>query len=828
MRKRYLSSIVLCVLVTASACAQISTPITKQGLRVQIEDLVQMPSTTSSTGSKPSQSPGSRARINFLRESPDGRFFINDLRGQIYTLDGGNTPQLYVDIDEFNGGGQSIFPASAYSGGLAAGLISFTFHPEFETNGQFYTIHMEDPDDTPAVPDFSTVDMRSGTHPVSYHTVVTEWTAADPSASTWNETTGTRRELLRTGTTSDKFFHPFGDLQFDPTAIPGDDNYGLLYVSGGDWGYINGAGAPQGSGTDGQPGQLQRLDTLAGTLMRIDPRSPTLTGGTAGLGDYTIPNDNPFVDGDSNTFDEIYAFGFRNGHRMAWDGDGDLFVSSIGHDNIEEVERIIPGGNYGWTNREGTFVNGLDTANGGNGDADNVFPINIPDAQDVDFRGEEYLYPVAQYDHGEGNAIAGGFVYQGNQIPQLQGKFVFGDIVNGRLFAADVNEMKSLDLSDPATTAAVEEIQLFTKDEFGQETDVDLRPDFLPGRVDLRFGIDNDGELFILTKTDGFVRRLVGEGSPTVLMVNREDGTITLSTSEEIDGYSVFSTAGALNSADGKWNSLEDQAIAGWEEAAPTSMVLSELNADGSLTLASGESVNLGRAFKSVQTGFRESVEDLAVEIRTVDGEILGGLVTYVGDDVNNNLVLFVDPLSGEATIENTSDFAVSIDGYSILSESSSLLPADGQWNSLADQALDDWEEAAPTTAALSELVAEAGGYLISAGANFDLGALFDPNGVEDLALEFLINGETAPVSGFVRYRLAGDFDLDGDVDGQDFVSWQQGFGTLYDTDDLAAWQQNYGNSLATLAVANGVPEPSAFAILLLAIACTTNSRRWQ
>ena len=92
------------------------------------------------------------------------------------------------------------------------------------------------------------------------------------------------------------------------------------------------------------------------------------------MGDYTIPADNPFVDGNPNTFDEIYAFGFRNGHRMAWDqSDGTLYVMNVGHAQLEEIERIIPGGNYGWALREGTFINGNDVAHGGNGDADVVF-----------------------------------------------------------------------------------------------------------------------------------------------------------------------------------------------------------------------------------------------------------------------------------------------------------------------------------------------------------------------------------------------------------------------------------------------------------------------
>lgn len=491
----------------------IPTPIVKQGLRAKIVDVVQFPDTLSSVG-KPDHRPESHARLNFLRESPDGRLFVNDLRGQLYRLDENYEPQLYLDIDSVNGQSGSIFPATWYSNGLAAGFVSYTFHPEFETNGLFYTLHMERASSTSAVPDFSTTDLGNPPQGVNWHTVLTEWSAADPLADSWNESTGTRREVLRVGTTATAYFHPFGDLQFNPNASPGSDDYGLLYVSGGDWGYINGAGAPQDPDTEGQPGQTQRLDTLAGTLIRIDPRSPSVTGGQPGLGDYTIPADNPFVDGDPNTFDEVYAFGFRNGHRMAWDTDSTLFVSSVGHANIEEIERIVPGGNYGWVNREGTFVNGNDIASGGNGDADVVFANNVPDSLDVDFRGQEYLYPVVQYDHGEGFANSGGFVYRGSLMPELQGKFIFGDIVNGRVFAADVDQMKSIDLTDPSTTGAIEEIQLFTIDEFGGEIDVDLRGHYLPGRVDLRLGLDDDGELWVITKEDGYLRRLVSRVAP--------------------------------------------------------------------------------------------------------------------------------------------------------------------------------------------------------------------------------------------------------------------------------------------------------------------------
>src|SRR6476646_4832022 len=155
--------------VATSADAQqvtnpIPTPVVKGSVRIRINDLVQMPATAATLG-KPDNSPSARARINFLRESPDGRLFVNDLRGQLYTLDANNQPHLYLDIDSANGCGGSIFPATYFHQCLAAGFISFNFPPDFVNNGIFYTIHMERALDTTAVPNFATVDERTGSHP---------------------------------------------------------------------------------------------------------------------------------------------------------------------------------------------------------------------------------------------------------------------------------------------------------------------------------------------------------------------------------------------------------------------------------------------------------------------------------------------------------------------------------------------------------------------------------------------------------------------------------------------------------------------------------------
>ncbi|MCA9237371.1 MAG: PQQ-dependent sugar dehydrogenase [Planctomycetales bacterium] len=710
---RCLAIVVVCwSCIAMRAAAQLSNPIpapiVKQGLRVELQDVVQFPDSEPTLDGKPDHRTASRARINFFREAPDGRSFVNDLRGQLYVLDEFNQPQLYLDIDD---GANSIFPATWYANGLAAGFISYTFHPEFASNGLFYTIHTERAADTTAAPDFQTTDLGNPNQGVTYHTVITEWNAADPAASTWNEAAGSRREVLRVGTTASAYFHPYGDLQFNPYSQPGDADYGLLYVSGGDWGYINGAGAPQDPNTEGQPGQLQRLDNLPSSLIRIDPRSPSITGGQAGLGDYTIPSDNPFVDGDANTLDEIYAFGFRNGHRMSWDVDGTLYLNVVGHANLEEVERIIPGGNYGWGFREGTFINGNDLANGGNGDADAVFANNVPDALDVDFRGEEYLYPVAQFDHTEGNANAGGFVYHGTMIPQLYGKYVFGDIVNGRLFAADVAAMRAVDITEPGPTAPIEEIQLFRTDEFSGQTDIDLQGDVLPGRVDLRLGVDSDGEIWVITKEDGYLRRLVGPGPI---------------------------------------------------------------------------------------------------------------------------LTLFVDPTNGQAILKNTSSDAFDLTGYTIVSAAGSLDPA--QWTSLGDEGFVDWDEAPSAASALSELNPESQ-LSLDAGATINLGQLFDVAADErDLALKFLGAGEATFSIGAVMYRLASDFNDDGEIDAADLGQWQSSFGVdrggdangdgRTDGGDFLAWQRQFAAALPA-AAQQPVPEPMAAALAALAVALGVPHRRW-
>ena len=184
--------------------------------------------------------------------------------------------------------------------------------------------------------------------------------------------------------------------------------------------------------------------------------------------------------------------------------------------NIEEINIVREGGNYGWMKREGLFENGMTRPGGA---LNQLFPL--PAEIMSGKKKDEFIYPVAMYDHTEGQAIAGGFAYHG-RIPALRGKFVFGDIVRGRLFVADLAAMKKADDGIPQTVAPVEELQLYTRDAGGNRTYVTFRElneatnGAIVTRSDLHISRSRDGELFITSRQDGMIRMLVPDsgGSP--------------------------------------------------------------------------------------------------------------------------------------------------------------------------------------------------------------------------------------------------------------------------------------------------------------------------
>ena len=469
----------------------IPAPIVKRGLAAEIRDLVRLPDTRGIRPADQDVSPPGWARVSYVRDLPDGRRFANDSRGFLYLIGSDNEPRVYANV-------AAVFPNGVYNR-LESGFIGFVFHPEFARNGLFYTIHSERAAGNPKTPDF--IPPGFGQKDVTYHNVITEWHATNPAAAVFD---GTRRELLREAHVVANLTHPMGAVEFNPTAKPGDPDYGLLYTSGSDHGFSNGGGPNANTAS-----QTQRLDSIITAILRFDPRSPKVTGGVKGLGDYTIPMANKFAaDGDPKTLGEIYAYGFRNAHRLSWDTDGTMFASDIGMNQIEEINIVRNGENYGWMKREGVWENGR--WRGGSLDELFALPGDVLNGHEKD----GLTYPVAMYDHDEGKAVTGGFAYHG-RITALQGKFVFGDIQNGRLFASDLAEMKRADDGIPQTVAPIEEIQLYVREASGKRMGVSMRElveQTVGGslsRVDLHISRTGDGELLLTSRQDGMIRILV-------------------------------------------------------------------------------------------------------------------------------------------------------------------------------------------------------------------------------------------------------------------------------------------------------------------------------
>jgi glucose/arabinose dehydrogenase len=297
--------------------------------------------------------------------------------------------------------------------------------------------------------------------------VLTEWTTEKPKAFPFS---GKGRELFRINMVHS--FHGVQEITFNPLANPGDEDYGLLYIGIGD-----------GSSVEfGFPFLAHSKQKVWGTILRIDP-----SGRNSRNGKYGIPKNNPFVnDNDPNTLKEIYAYGFRNPHRISWTKAGQILASNIGHHNIEALNMILPGHDYGWPIREGGFV--MDLAKG----MRNVYPLPADDKK------YGVTYPVAQYDHDEGNAISGGYEYWGSAVPELKGKYLFGDIVNGRLFFVEMKDLKI------GSQAAIKECQISVNG-----TKKTLKELCGAEKVDVRFGRDHLGELYVMTKPDGKVYRIV-------------------------------------------------------------------------------------------------------------------------------------------------------------------------------------------------------------------------------------------------------------------------------------------------------------------------------
>ena len=118
----------------------------KRGLTVQIRELARLPDTRGMRPPDQDTNPAGWARVSYVRDLPDGRRFVNDSRGYLYLLGADGKPTVYADF-------AAVFPFAIYNR-LESGFIGFVFHPEFATNGRFYSVHGERATGNPAKPDF--------------------------------------------------------------------------------------------------------------------------------------------------------------------------------------------------------------------------------------------------------------------------------------------------------------------------------------------------------------------------------------------------------------------------------------------------------------------------------------------------------------------------------------------------------------------------------------------------------------------------------------------------------------------------------------------------
>ncbi|QBR92312.1 PQQ-dependent sugar dehydrogenase [Nocardioides euryhalodurans] len=434
-------------------------------LGLVLEEYAQLPASTPN-GPVTDARIGSRFnRINYIGEMPDGsgRMYVPDLNGSLYLLEDGQQ-HVYLDMTE-------QAPDFLSWRGLGSGFGFATFHPEFEENGKLYTVHTE----TPTSPGESTYAPQPLTSS-SVTSVVTEWTADDPSADTFS---GTSRELFRYRFGGQ--IHAIQQIDFNPTAEPGDEDYGLLYLAVGDGGI--------GVNTD----VPQDLATPSGKILRIDP-----LGDDAPNGEYGIPDSNPFV-GQEGALGEIYALGMRDPHRFSWDAGGKhrMFLGHIGQHAIEAVYDVDAGDNFGWPVIEGRLAYRNENQ-----------CYLYPPTEEMEQAG--YDYPVTSYDHDppanwscnsdSGHAISGGLVHRGD-LRGLQGQYVFADLVEGRVFMSGERALKD----DSDTEARIRELALY--DTGGTRMRM---TDFVDdGRVDLRFGTDSEDNLYLLAKANGMIWKVV-------------------------------------------------------------------------------------------------------------------------------------------------------------------------------------------------------------------------------------------------------------------------------------------------------------------------------
>ena len=347
------------------------------------------------------------------------QLFVVDQAGLIRTIGSGglqSTPFLDLTtlMSQINNPTGPTGLKAAYD---ERGLLGLAFSPGFNdpTSPGYRTFYTYQSEPIVGTADFGPLP-GTVTSGIDHQNVLSQWKMSSTNPNVVD--LSSKRDLFREDHPA--LNHNGGTIRFGPD--------GMLYLGIGDGGTAN----DSGNGHEPTVGNAQNTNVIMGKILRINP-----LGNNSSNGKYGIPADNPFANGGG--LKEIYAMGVRNPYRFSFDNPtGRLILGDVGQNNIEEVDNVIKGGNYGWAYKEGTFH-----FNRSDGSIDNNFSTIPP--------GLNLIDPLAEYDHEigvtpnpNGIAIVGGYVYHGSLIPQLQGKYVFGDFTtsfgaaDGHLFYADL------------------------------------------------------------------------------------------------------------------------------------------------------------------------------------------------------------------------------------------------------------------------------------------------------------------------------------------------------------------------------------------------------
>ncbi|MDX1491066.1 MAG: PQQ-dependent sugar dehydrogenase [Pseudohongiellaceae bacterium] len=399
------------------------------------------------------------------------RLFVSAMTGTLYAMDyEGKNLTEYLNINDEKWGVRTL------SAGNERGVQSFTFHPDFAKRGapgygKFY-VYL----DTRADEDANA--FQSGGERRTHDTILLEWTALNADSAVYDG--NSPREVLRAAQPFPN--HNGGQIGFNPLATVEDDDFGLLYIGLAD------------GGAGGDPlNAAQDLSNYFGKILRIDP-----LGNYSKTFRYGVPSTNPFAaDNDNSTLGEIFAYGVRNPQRFTWDSKtGQMLLADIGQNQVEEISPVPAGGNLGWNAWEGSYRY-------------DRFQVSLDDPQ-----GEEGLvWPIVEYDHADPLfirqvAITGITVYRGDTIAALQNKIIFGDNPSGEIFYVDADAQHQGGQDAIARILLNDEGQNKTLLQLIQEKNVEQGVD-PASRADLRFGFGAMGEIFLLNKHDGVIRKLV-------------------------------------------------------------------------------------------------------------------------------------------------------------------------------------------------------------------------------------------------------------------------------------------------------------------------------